>query len=459
VTRIEEALAQWMPNQRWFAGKGREAQLRVIGGFDLQDAGGAAEVRVHLVLDESAAPTLYQVPLTVHHEWVDRLQHAFVGEVDGDYFYDGPHDEAFTRALLRLIVDEDEGEPDPGLAAATAQGHVLGSVGAIEIGASRVLSGEQSNTSIVYEITGSDERPAPPMICKLFRVLHHGENPEVTLLGALAGSSVVPRPVGWLSGQWGDAREPSGLASGHLAFVQEFLPGAEDAWSLALRSAEQQTDFTVQARALGETTAELHRVLATALTTEESTPADSANIIEHMRARFELAAGEVASLGQYRKAIDTIFARAAAGPWPRRQRIHGDYHLGQVLAAPGRSWVVLDFEGEPLRPMSERSTLDLALRDVAGMLRSFDYVAGAYALAHPGRSAADWASASRDAFLEGYAERSGVDLAANSALLDAFEVDKASYEALYEVRNRPDWLAIPLTGIARLVEHTSETTS
>lgn len=452
MTRIEEALTQWMPHQRWFAGKGREPRLRIVGGFGLPDADGAAEVHVHLVLDESAAPVLYQVPLTVHPGWVEHLQHAFITEIDGDYFYDGPHDSAFTRALLRLIVDEEEGEPDPGFGAATAQGHVLAGVSGIEIGASRVLSGEQSNTSIVYDITGPDDLPLRPMICKLFRVLHHGQNPEVTLLGALAESSVVPSAVGYLSGQWGDPTQPGGIASGHLAFAQEFLPGAEDAWFLALRSAEQEIDFTAEARSLGQTIAELHEVLATALPTRECSALDTADTIEGMRGRFELAAREVPQIAGFRDAIDAVFERAALGPWPRRQRIHGDLHLGQVLAAPGRSWVVLDFEGEPLRPMAERSNLDLALRDVAGMLRSFDYVAGAIGMAHPGRSAFGWASAAREAFLEGYGERSGVDFTANRALLDAFEIDKASYEALYESRNRPDWVSIPIAGITRLVE-------
>jgi len=105
--------------------------------------------------------------------------------------------------------------------------------------------------------------------------------------------------------------------------------------------------------------------------------------------------------------------------------------------------------------MHERSLPDVTLRDVAGMLRSFDYVAGSYALAHPGKSAATWASAARRAFVDGYIARSGTDLRANRALLDAFEIDKAVYEAIYEVRNRPGWLSIPLQAVARLATRSS----
>ena len=140
----------------------------------------------------------------------------------------------------------------------------------------------------------------------------------------------------------------------------------------------------------------------------------------------------------------------SSASWPALQRIHGDYHLGQVLDAPGRGWVLVDFEGEPLRPLAERTEPDLALRDVAGMLRSFDYVAGSWEQNHPGQSAAPWAARARTAFLEGYAGAAGRDPRADAALLDALELDKALYEVVYEARNRPTWLEIPTTAIARI---------
>ena len=172
-----------------------------------------------------------------------------------------------------------------------------------------------------------------------------------------------------------------------------------------------------------------------------------------MRQRFAAAVGVVPSLVDLADDLDRVYERLEQLPWPPLQRIHGDYHLGQVLSVPGRGWVALDFEGEPLRPMSERAANDSPLRDVAGMLRSFDYVAGSVARSHPDGAdrAAVWAAGAREAFLDGYASRSGFDVEADRVLLDAFEVDKALYEAVYEARNRPDWLEIPTSAIGRLV--------
>jgi predicted trehalose synthase len=146
----------------------------------------------------------------------------------------------------------------------------------------------------------------------------------------------------------------------------------------------------------------------------------------------------------------TVLERAAASAWPAQQRIHGDLHLGQVLAVPDGTWAIVDFEGEPLRPMHERRVLDSPLRDVAGMLRSFDYVAGTLEAADPAArdAARTWADSARAAFLGAYASAVGRDL--DPALLDAFELDKALYEAVYEARNRPDWLGIPVTAVRRL---------
>ncbi len=150
-----------------------------------------------------------------------------------------------------------------------------------------------------------------------------------------------------------------------------------------------------------------------------------------------------------------MYRRALEVEWPPLQRIHGDLHLGQVLQVPGQGWVLLDFEGEPLRPMPERTRHDLSMRDVAGMLRSFDYVAGSIRLDDPERSpdaARAWARDARDAFVAGYAGTTGSDLDPRHPLLAALELDKAVYEAIYEARNRPTWVAIPLRAIARLVE-------
>jgi maltokinase len=192
-------------------------------------------------------------------------------------------------------------------------------------------------------------------------------------------------------------------------------------------------------------------VLADIMPTVAATPEERAGVAEGMRGRLAAAVAEVPELGVYGPAVDSIITGLESAEWPRLQRIHGDYHLGQVVSVPDRGWVLLDFEGEPLRPLAERSRPDLTLRDVAGMLRSFDYVAGSYEQSHPGASAQGWAQAARSAFLDGYSARAGVDIERFRVLLDAFEIDKALYESIYEARNRPAWLPIPVTAISRLV--------
>ncbi len=469
MTGVPDYLENWITAQRWFGGKTRSPQLQVIGGYGLADPTGEAVLRVYFVLDTAANPLLYQVPLTERRApLLDSVGVAVAGNAlvattqtpDGPRFvYDGPRDPAFAEALLRLILDDGDAHETDGQEAdnsggrVVAHGHHTPTADTVYFRSSRVLGGEQSNTSIIYETADAAGRESAPVICKLFRALHDGDNPDVILtevLGA-AGSSIAPRSVGHITGEWQDSAKPFGFAIGHLAFAEEFLPGVEDAWRVAVQSAEAGEDFTARAGALGARTAEMHETLASALPSRATTPADISIIMQSMRRRFDLAEQEVPELQQYRLALEEVYRRAAESPWPRLQRVHGDFHLGQVLAVPERGWVMLDFEGEPLRPMSERSLPDIPLRDVAGMLRSFDYVAGSLALTHEGLAAADWASACRGAFLDGYIERSGNDLREHRALLDAFEIDKALYEAVYEARNRPEWLTIPTVAISRLV--------
>lgn len=129
---------------------------------------------------------------------------------------------------------------------------------------------------------------------------------------------------------------------------------------------------------------------------------------------------------------------------PPAQRIHGDLHLGQVLRA-GRDWFVIDFEGEPSRPLAERRSAHSPVRDIAGMLRSFDYAARQRRPWRP-----EWARRCREAYCAGYAARAGWDPRKKHALLRAYETDRAVYEVLYEARNRPDWLPVPMAAIERL---------
>jgi maltokinase len=444
--------AAWVADQRWYASKGRRPELEIRGEWRLERGDG--DVVVHLVIDRAgSSPVLYQVPVTVRSAPVAGLEDALI-ESDGSRFvYDGPRDPLFARALFELIADGGSSDAEGALGGARAEGHRQPGAVIGAFASSRILSGEQSNTSIIVQTTAEDGSAGTPVIVKVFRALHHGENPDVTVQSALnaAGSTLVPPVIGNVTGEWDDRGEPTGRAFGHLAFAQEFLPGVEDAWRVALEAVAGDTDFTEPARELGLATAQVHSTLAEVMPTEDATPEVVQRMIATMRRRLRIASSEVPVIAEDADAIDAVFQAAEQAPWPRLQRIHGDYHLGQVLAVPGRGWVLLDFEGEPLRPMHERLLPDIALRDVAGMLRSFDYAAGAHEQASPGDSRSAWALASRRAFLEGYTEEAGDAVTAHRAVLDAFELDKAIYEAIYEARNRPEWLSIPVTAVQRLV--------
>jgi maltokinase len=460
MSAVPEFLADWIATQRWYGGKGRVPQLERRGHWSFRDEGWFARIETHLLLDSSGdEPALYQVPLTFRDAPLEGHEADLIGTVTEDdgtqlYVYDGPKDPAYAWALLRLILDESEAQLSEESEGSSARGHRQPGVDIDVVVGSRVLSGEQSNTSIIYDMVDPDGNAVNPMICKVFRAIHHGENPDVVLQTVLAGagSPNVPLSVGYVEGSWADPGRPDGMATGHLAFAQEFLPGVKDAWRVALQAAEGGEDFSEPARTLGAATASVHATLASALPTVEATPDVVSEIMASLRSRLDTALREVPQLKEHRSAIERVYAAAEAVEWPRLQRIHGDYHLGQVLAVPDRGWVLLDFEGEPLRPMTERSVPDLALRDVAGMLRSFDYVAGSIALSGTAddEAASEWAHTARRAFLDGYIQESGSDVRANRALLDALEIDKAVYEAIYEIRNRPDWLEIPTRAVRRL---------
>jgi len=457
-----ELLPPWVARQRWYAGKGRVPALSPIGALKLQDPNGEVEIEVHLLLDESApVPTTYQVPLTSRRAPLPGAEQALVGMAEGGgpgawYVYDAPHDPAYAAALLRLMLDEGSTAPDGAAGSVFATGHQVAKTDPGQLRGSRVLTGEQSNTSIILDLADDIGNPSNPLICKVFRVLHDGENPDIVVQSALAiaGSRRVPDPVGSISGQWPDASAPGGLARGHLAFTQEFFPGVEDAWRVALSAVRTGTHFEEPARSLGVATAEVHAVLAQTMGTRPATGDDVASLTRSMKARHAAAVSEVPALSAFDAMVAASIESMASATWPALQRIHGDYHLGQVLDVPRRGWVLVDFEGEPLRPLGERSRPDLALRDVAGMLRSFDYVAGSWEQLHPGASASAWATTARAAFLDGYAEGGVRDPREDSALLNALELDKALYEVVYEARNRPTWLGIPTTAIARLAAGT-----
>jgi predicted trehalose synthase len=458
-------LPPWMARQRWYVGKGSEPVLRRIGGLRWQDPDGEVGLETWFLADDAGdRRTVYQVPLSYRSTPLPGAERALVAtaqhsELGTRYVYDACHDPVFAGALVATLLGQGSVASDGAGEHGTATGHrhpgTPQAVGGV-VRSSRVLHGEQSNTSIIVELgsdnPGSDDPGPAAVIVKLFRVLQDGLNPDIVLHEALAraGSVLVPRLVGWLSGRWPDPTSPTGTADGHLAFAEEYFADVQDGWRVALAAVAAGEDFADRAGALGRTTATLHATLAAALPTAVADPGAIEAIAATMRERLVAAVAEVPTLGDDALRATRVLAAAACHPWPRLQRVHGDYHLGQVLDVPGRGWILLDFEGEPLRPLAERSAPDVALRDVAGMLRSFDYAARSWERERPGASADGWLRSARQAFLAGYAAVAGAMTAPQSVLLRALELEKALYEVVYEARHRPSWSAIPIQAVQRL---------
>ena len=460
-----ELVEAWMGSQRWYAAKGRTPRLRRLASWRLDDPDGQVGIETLVLADESGRNTVvYQVPLTYRSEPLPSADKALVGTCEHSvlgtrWVYDAPHDPVYATQLLELLQGRAR-------AASSARSDAVDEAFAgvpqaswpdvVRVRSARVLSGEQSNTSVILDPEPEDGS-AVPLIVKVFRMLSPGDNPDVVLQGALvdAGSRSVPAVVGAVTGAWPHPSPEGDVdAHGHLAFAQEFLPGVEDAWRVALGAAARDEDFTGPARELGAATAATHRSLAEALGTTATTREDVEATLAGMRRRVDDAVDAVPDLAAARDAALAVLDAAADVDWPPMQRIHGDYHLGQVLHSPDRGWVLLDFEGEPLRPLAERSLPDQWVRDVAGMLRSLDYVGGTRE--HEGADAGAWVRGAREAFLDGYAGTDGAtDPRTLGPLLAAFELDKAMYEVVYEARNRPDWLAIPLTAVRRLTDRFS----
>jgi maltokinase len=442
---FDDMLATWLVKQRWFAGKGRTVHdLAVVA--DTEIIPGDPGLR-HLIVTVSHGATsdCYQLFIGTRVRLPARLRHARIGAHAGLQFYDGLHDSALTRTLLDAIV----------------AGRTIGMLrfcrvpGAeVEAGLdSLVLTGEQSNTSLVF---------GESAIFKVFRRVTAGPNPDLEVASALAqlGSSHIAEPYGWVETRMDGATTV-------LAILSRYLRAASDGWSLAAtsvrdlyategaRAADVGGDFAGEAERLGAATAQVHRDLADAFGQSELEAEAIRELAEQMYRRLDMASAEVPELARYADKVGDAYSNLAKliDPVPA-QRVHGDYHLGQVMRTQ-TGWVVLDFEGEPASPLAQRRARSSPLRDVAGMLRSFDYAARHQLLTHPDAvslapKASSWVRRNGDAFCAGYAAAGGIDPAENSVLLRAMLLDKAVYEVVYEARNRPTWLSIPLESIAEL---------
>lgn len=442
--QLQRLVAGWLPNQRWYAGKGRGGSV----GVDLiASLSPAVDLYVARVTYGDEGTEFYQLPLVAYPEPVDYLDHVLLGTVDGEatlWVYDALHDKDVTSVWVDSIRDARvDGE---------LHFYCYADAESLPVGQnSLVLTGEQSNTSLIY---------GDSAILKVFRRLQPGVNPDIEIGAALTehGARHVPRLLGSVELDRGERKYA-------LAMLQEFLTTATDGWELAkasvrdlmnegdLHADEAGGDFAGEAYRLGMAVAEVHSDLADAFGI--TPPGDLHERAVAMHQRLDAAIDvvpEIAELAPGLRATYDAFADAASEV--SLQRIHGDLHLGQALRTVHR-WVLIDFEGEPMADLADRRLPDSPLRDIAGMLRSFEY-AGHHRLAEGGYvpqlayRANEWTVRNRTAFLDGYAASAGHDPREHEVPLRAFEADKAVYEAVYEARNRPAWLPIPLASLSRL---------
>lgn len=444
---LDRLLEDWMPRQRWFAGKGRQIEAVVAArAATLRRANPRLDLMLVTVDYAEGPPETYVVPVSVHSSPQEHLQHALLGTIERrgmvSWVYDGLADRDVTPVWTRMMADSQQigavsFQPEPG---ARIPRGMPGDV----------LIAEQSNSSLIY---------GEHAILKIFRKVEIGPNPDVEIHRALrpADNPHIAPLLGHV--------EADGPRT--IAMLQAFLPVATDGWSLAtasvrdlyterdLRADEVGGDFAGEAQRLGAATASVHADLARLMPTEKAEPGWLVATAEGMLQRLAEAVEIVPELAAHAGALRRIYAQLREATIEHAlQRIHGDLHLGQVLRT-AQHWVLLDFEGEPARPLASRRQLDTPIRDLAGMLRSFDYAAHHLLLDEMNDPqlafrAVEWSDRNREAFCDGYAEASGADPREHQLLLRAFEADKAVYEAVYEARHRPHWLQIPLAALHRL---------
>jgi trehalose synthase-fused probable maltokinase len=469
-TPPSDALAAWLAQQRWFA-----AKTRTIATVTVEDRVRIAPAELLLVsvqLDDRST-SRYAIPLLTGGPDAaaaaddgahDRAARAPDGAHGATRMVDGLDDPRFGMALLEMVraggrVDGERGVvvgvPTRAFPALPPGLHV------------RRLGAEQSNTSVAF---------GDRLILKHFRRMTAGPNPEEEVGRFLAEHTSFTNTPG-LAGHL--EYEPPEGATMTLAVVHEMVPNARDGWEWTLdqlrsvferaRHAGHPASTPVAAIAgptldafhrLGEVTALLHRALAgapddPAFAAESITPADTAAwslaIERQLRDARHLVPGGVPPLPDLADSLAGLLGRA-------KTRHHGDFHLGQTLYRPSDGdFLVIDFEGEPLRPIDERRRKHTPLRDVAGMLRSIDYAAATATPAGLEAWGRAWRSAAETAFIAAYrAASAGAPFVPEATeafrrSVAVFELEKAAYEVVYEANHRPTWLRIPIDGLGRAV--------
>lgn len=458
---LAEAVREWLPRQRWFAGKART--LAEVAVHDVALLGDTDAELLWVLVDvryTDGCIERYQVPLILGGEQADRASVAA-------WLPEGPLVDALTVPrgcvlLARLCLGTQSHTTVRGdTIASTAERASKRQDIAVLSHSVRAMGAEQSNSSVVLG----------DMVLKVFRKLEPGENPDVELTRALTAAGVATVPV-----QYG-ALALAGGETTTLAVLTALVHGAVDGWDLATREVTEVAErgeraarmLLDEAELLGETVARTHAALADAFGRDRADAATLDRWAATMRAQAERvlrtartrAHEDTAAVTTRAAEIDALFADlptpADAGPL---LRVHGDLHLGQVLRGEDGRWLLLDFEGEPARPLAQRRLPHSPLKDVAGMLRSFDYAAAQVR----GAAVENWRATARRRFVAGYervatpAELLPPDPGQARRLRDLLELDKAVYELGYELANRPDWVRVPVAGIVATLDRMARPT-
>jgi maltokinase len=447
----EESLHEWLARQRWYASKSRSLSgVEIVEGLVLREQ---PQLLLGLVQTRFATGTheIYQLPLAIRPA-SDQGPGETIASADGWSAYDGLADPAEAMELLQRIELGDEIETEEG------RFSFYRADNAAEIADNapvRLIGVEQSNSSIVF-----DDR----LVLKLFRKLEPGINPELEILRFLSRAQFAN--IAPLHGWYEYDGQP---LSSTLGVAQQFLPDARGGWELALEEIDCDPDALLeQLGALGAVTAAMHTALASDAVdpafspeqpSQESLALLTATVDEDIERIFlrlpdDDRLAPIAGRGQ--DVRERLAMRSQVGVGGRVIRTHGDYHLGQTLHT-SRGWVIIDFEGEPARPLPERRQKRSPLRDVASMLRSFAYVTSAAQIMGGRWAPEGFEERAREVFLHEYRAHVEPTLlpageAAVENLLSIYELEKAIYELRYELDNRPDWVSIPVAGIRRLLE-------
>ncbi|RZL66420.1 MAG: maltose alpha-D-glucosyltransferase [Variovorax sp.] len=496
-----DTLPRHIEIQRWYASKGTPVDRARVVDHAVWESGESSWMLPVLQLDGPAEESNYFMPLALawedrDEERVQRLtpaalakvrQQANVG-VMGDAFYD----EAFAREVVLAI--------GAGLELPTAQGKLrFQATGAFGDLAQRVPELEVSRPSAASSNTVVTLGEA--LFLKGYRRVRPGLNPELEMGRFLTEVAKFPNCVPVLGALEYFGKDGRVLT---LALVQSYVSNQGDGWEYTLGYVERFLEecrttsdaplpaleahggFLALAATLGERTAQLHQALAlrsgdAAFDPEPLEAADvtafreratreATNTMALLRANLtQLPAAVQEDAERLLRQQDALLARIStldtAAPVGLKTRYHGDYHLGQVLVS-GNDFVIIDFEGEPARTFDERRAKSSALRDVAGMLRSFNYArwSGLRRVAQSAEEverlepvAREWEAATRDAFLAAYLDTMAGGAQAtpvDKSLLDLFELEKALYELRYELNNRVDWAQVPLQGVLALIAST-----